>query len=78
MRKVLLLTTLVGLLPVGLFALQGDNNQQKTLVFTHVTVIDATDAPAKTDMTVVVRGDRIEELGKTGILTVPQNARVAL
>jgi hypothetical protein len=38
MRKVLLLTTLVGLLPVGLFAQQGDNNQQKTLVFTHVTV----------------------------------------
>ena len=78
MRKVLLLTILVGLLPVGLFALQGDNNQQKTLVFTHVTVIDATGAPAKTDMTVVVRGDRIEELGKTSILTVPQNARVAL
>jgi ankyrin repeat protein len=76
MRKVLLLTTLVGLLPVGLFAQQGDNNQQETLVFTHVTVIDATGAPAKTDMTVVVRGERIEALGKTGKLTVPQNTRV--
>jgi hypothetical protein len=52
MGKVLLLTTLVGLLPVGLFAQQGDNNQQKTLVLTNVTVIDATGAPAKSDMTV--------------------------
>jgi hypothetical protein len=36
MKKVLLFL-LVGLLPVGLFAQQGDNNQQKTLVFTHAT-----------------------------------------
>jgi len=74
MKKVLLFL-LVWLLPVGLFAQQG-NDKQKALVFTHVTVIDATGAPAKADMTVVVRGDRIEALGKTGILTVPQNARV--
>ena len=67
---------LVWLLPVGLFAQQGDNNQQKALVFTHVTVIDATGAPAKTDMTVVVKGDRIEALGKTGKLIVPQNTQV--
>ncbi len=74
MKKVLLFL-LVWLQPVGLFAHQGDNNQ-KALVFTHVTVIDATGAPAKPDMTVVVSGDRIEALGKTGILTVPQNAQV--
>jgi imidazolonepropionase-like amidohydrolase len=76
MRKVLLLTTLIGLLPVGLFAQQGDNNQQKALAFTHVTVIDATGSPAQPDMTVVVKGDRIEALGKTGELAVPRNARV--
>ena len=75
MKKILLFL-LVWLLPVGLFAQQGDNNQQKALVFMHVTVIDATGAPAKHDMTVVVRGDRIEALGKTGKLTVPQNAQV--
>jgi len=71
-----LLFLLVWLLPVGLFAQQADKNQQKALVFTHVTVIDATGAPAKPDMTVVVRGDRIEALGRTGKLTVPRNARV--
>ncbi len=75
MKKVLLLL-LVWLLPVGLFAQQGDNNQQKALVFTHVTVIETTGAPAKTDMTVVIKGELIEALGKTGKLTVPQNAQV--
>jgi imidazolonepropionase-like amidohydrolase len=74
MKKVLLF--LLVWLPVGLVAQQGDNNQQKTLVFTHVTVIDATGAPAKPDMTVVVRGDRIEALGKTSKLTFPRNAQV--
>lgn len=71
-----LLFLLVCVLPVGLFAQQGDNNQQKMLAFTHATVIDATGAPAKTDMTVVVRGDRIEALGKTGKLAVPQDGQV--
>jgi len=75
MNKALLFLS-VWLLPVGLFAQQGDNNQQKTLVFTHVTVIDATGAPAKTDMTVVVKGDCIAALGKTASLDVPENAHV--
>ena len=71
-----LLFLLVCLLPVGLFAQQGDNNQQKALVFTHVTVIDATGAPAKPDMTVVIKGGRIAALGKTANLDVPENAHV--
>ncbi len=49
---------------------------QKTLVFTHVTVIDATGAPAKPDMTVVIKGDRIAALGKTANLDMPENAHV--
>jgi len=49
---------------------------QKALVFTHVTVIDATGAPAKPDMTVVIKGDRIAALGKTAKLDVPDNAYV--
>jgi len=71
-----LLFLLVCVLPVGLFAQQGDNNQQKMLVFTHATVIDATGAPAKSDMTVVIKGDRIAALGKTARLNVPENAHV--
>ncbi len=71
-----LLFLLVCVLPVGLFARQGDNSQHKALVFTHVTVIDATGAPAKPDMTVVIKGDRIAALGKTANLDVPENAQI--
>jgi cytosine/adenosine deaminase-related metal-dependent hydrolase len=46
------------------------------LVFTHVTIIDATGAPAQPDMTVVIRGDRITELGKSGTVHAPQGAHV--
>lgn len=49
---------------------------QKTLVFTHVTVIDATGAPAKPDMTVVIKGGRIAALGKTANVDFPENAHV--
>ena len=75
MKKVLLFL-LAWLLPVGLFAQRGNNNSQKALVFTNVTVIDATGAPAKPDMTVVIKGGRIAALGKTAKLHVPENARV--
>ena len=63
-------------LPIGLFAQQRDNNQQRTLVFTHVTVIDATGSPAKPDMTVVIKGDRIAALGKTADIDFPESARI--
>jgi imidazolonepropionase-like amidohydrolase len=75
MKKVLL-SVLVCLLPLGLFTHQGDNNQQKSLVFTHVTVIDATGAPPISNMTVVIKGGRIAALGKTANLNVPENAHV--
>lgn len=71
-----LLFLLVCLIPLEVFGQQETGSRQTALVFTHVTVIDATGAPAKPDMTVVVRGDRIEALGKTGKLTVPRNAQV--
>jgi len=48
----------------------------KDLAFTHVTVIDATGAPAQPDMTVVVSGNRITALGKTGQIAIPRNALV--
>ena len=46
------------------------------LVFTHVTVIDATGAPAKPDMTVVVEGSRITALGPSVSVAAPRGASV--
>jgi imidazolonepropionase-like amidohydrolase len=50
--------------------------QTKTLVFTHVTIIDATGAPAKPDMIIVITGDRITALGPSGKLPIPKGAQV--
>ena len=41
--------------------------EAKPLVFTHVTVIDATGAPAQLDMTVVITKDRMTTLRKGGL-----------
>src|SRR5215212_6277368 len=49
---------------------------QRSLVFTHVTVIDATGAAAKPDMSVVISGGRILELGRTGRVRLPKDALV--
>lgn len=48
----------------------------KAIVITHVTVIDATGAPPKSNMTVVIRGNRITTLGKTGQVNIPAGAEV--
>jgi imidazolonepropionase-like amidohydrolase len=77
MRKfssLLLLLTI--LLPPLVFAQTKPVPQSQTLVFTHVTVIDATGAPAMPDMTVVVTGGRITQIGGSGAVNIPRGARV--
>src|SRR3954469_7773624 len=49
---------------------------QRALVFTHVTVIDATGAEALPDMSVSISGDRILELGRAGRIRLPKDALV--
>ena len=71
-----LLFLLFCLLPLEVFGRQEASSGQTALVFTDVTVIDATGAPAKPDMTVVIKGGRIAALGKTANLDVPENAHV--
>jgi imidazolonepropionase-like amidohydrolase len=57
------------------FAQPQQSFQSRPIVFTHVTVIDATGAPAKLDMTVVISGERIVALGKTGKVRIPADAQ---
>jgi imidazolonepropionase-like amidohydrolase len=46
------------------------------LVFIHATVIDATGAPAQPDMTVIVAGREIVELGASADVRIPKTAQV--
>jgi imidazolonepropionase-like amidohydrolase len=50
--------------------------EQNILAITDVTVIDATGAPAKPNMTVIIAGDRITEIAKTGHVAIPKHAQV--
>ncbi len=54
----------------------GRRRAAQSLAITGVTVIDATGAPARPDMTVVVTGDRITAVRKTAEVGVPEGARV--
>lgn len=40
-------------------------SDQRSLVITHVNIIDATGSPVQSDMTVVIRGNRIVRIGKS-------------
>ena len=48
----------------------------KTLVITHVTVIDGTDSLPRLDQTVVIRGNRIIAVGPSASTAAPAGARV--
>jgi len=50
--------------------------QESILAITHVNLIDSTGAPIQTDMTVIVQGKQILQLGKGDSTTIPKAARV--
>lgn len=54
-----------------LLATEAASTKSTTLAITHLTVIDATGAPARPDMTVLVNGNRITKVGKSAEIRVP-------
>ncbi|MDQ4121883.1 MAG: amidohydrolase family protein [Acidobacteriota bacterium] len=50
--------------------------RSKSIAFNHVTVIDMTGKALRPDMTVIITGDRISTIGKTGQVRVPKGATV--
>src|SRR6266478_997799 len=50
--------------------------QFKALVITHVSVIDVRDGHTRPDMTVVISGNRIVEMGEAGRTYLPKDAQV--
>ena len=75
MRKLFAFTVVV-LLQVSLQGQMKSVVAAQPLVFTHVTVIDATGAAPQPDMAVVISGNRIVELDKSGKVNIPTNARI--
>src|SRR5712691_6873036 len=72
-----ILTILFLLLPSALILGQAQPTpKSKSLVLAHATVIDATGAPAKRNMSIVIVDGRIVALGKTGKVRVPADAEV--
>lgn len=75
MRKIARLSSIL-LCSSLLLALPKPASGQRSLVLNHVTVIDATGAPAKPDMSVVISGLRIVGLGRAGRVRLPKDALV--
>lgn len=67
---------LLAVLAQAVFGQPAPQSTREALVLTRVTVIDATGSPPSTDMTVILIGDRIAEIGKAGKLRAPKGARV--
>jgi len=55
---------------------RGQEPASHVLAFTHVNLIDMTGTTTQKDMTVVVTGERITAIGKTGRLRIPHAATV--
>src|SRR5262247_2479525 len=70
------ITAFLLLAPALLLAGGRTDPQQKALVLTHLTIIDVTGGAPKPDMTVVITGPRITDLGEAGKVSVPQGGRV--
>ncbi len=75
MRKALLVV-FATLLPALIIAQTRPVVPSRPLAFVHVTIIDATGAPPKPDMTVVISGGRITAIETSTKLEVPDGARV--
>ncbi|MBA4185328.1 MAG: hypothetical protein H0X49_15160, partial [Acidobacteria bacterium] len=74
MGKTLALILII-LLPT-LLAAQKSSSESQPLVFNRVTVIDMIGGKSQSDMTVIIEGNRISAVGKTGKVRVPKNAQV--
>ncbi len=76
MSRIKIIVVILCLTLVLACANQGQTPQPGPLALTHVTVIDGTGAPARADVTVLITGGRITEVGEAAKVRVPRGARV--
>lgn len=72
MKKTIALFLII-LLPALIVAQTGQN---RSIVFDRVTIIDVKTAALRSGMTVIVTGDRIAAIGKTGTIKIPKDAEI--
>jgi imidazolonepropionase-like amidohydrolase len=70
------LLSLILVTSISVSSQEGPSESRRPLAFTHVTIIDATGAPEKPDMTVVVSGNQIVDIGKAARVVIPEDALV--
>lgn len=64
------------LLVVTFVGFAGGQIRQTPVAFTHVAVIDPANSSVQSNMTVVITGDHIAEMGKTAQIKVPKDTQV--
>lgn len=64
------------LLPMQIFSQSAESSQKSNLILKNITVIDMTGALPKAEMTVVISGKRIVEIGKTAKVKIPKDAQI--
>lgn len=72
MKSIRLLILIFGLMSITTVA----QTSSKPIVFTHVTVIDATGAGAQSEMVVVITGEKITGIGKFGKVKLPKHSQI--
>ena len=75
MCKISAVLLLISQLVLITYTQQGQMLKQNILAITNVTVIDATGAVAKPGMTVIIKNELIDSIGKTGKIKIPGNAQ---
>ena len=75
MRRVVALL-LITLSPALVVAQTKPILQSQPLIFIHANIIDVAEGKLKPDMTVVITGDRITAIGKTGRVRVPRDTQL--
>ncbi|HET9408391.1 MAG TPA: amidohydrolase family protein [Candidatus Sulfotelmatobacter sp.] len=75
MRRVAVVTLLSAAV-LGWNVVRRASAADSILAFTHVNVIDTNGGPTQSDMTVIVRGEKIAEVAKSGKARVPAGAHV--
>jgi len=86
MRRTILGTAAVFLFAVAPLAAQSRDMAQEVrqyvsvdapvIALIHARLVDGTGTPAKDDQTVIIRGEKVVAVGKTGTVAVPADARV--